>query len=173
MFQVHWAAALARPSPAEAAKDRTWGERNKIQPRLLAISYLLDRSSLGARINFYWYISHVEFVKRIPFAMFARFFSPSGLGRGHMFGLCYFIRHTGISGLYSKLLHPARVLIGLGYGSLTLYSRDLKLGDVTRDESQRRVLESTALGCWHNVVNVRNNVPTMLQRCVVVANNLA
>ena len=90
-----------------------------------------------------------------------------------MFGLCYFIRHTGISGLYSKLLPPARVLIGLGYGSLTLYSRDLKLGDVTRDDLQRRVLESTALRCWHNVVNVRNNVPTMLQRCVVVANNLA
>ena len=81
MFQVHWAAALARPSPAEAAKDRTWGERNKIQPRLLAISYLLDRSSLGARINFYWYISHVEFVERIPFAMFARF-SPLWVGEG-------------------------------------------------------------------------------------------
>ena len=35
---------------------------------------------------------------------------------------------------------------------------------------------NTALQCWNNVVNIRNNVATMLQRCValkiIIANRL-
>ena len=57
------------------------------------------------------------------------------------------------------------------------FSDPLPKGDVTRDDSQRRFLaQHTALQCWNNVVTTRNNVATMLQRCValkiVVANCL-
>ena len=33
--------------------------------------------------------------------------------------------------------------------------------------------ENTALQCWNNVVTIRNNVATMLQRCVALKNIIA
>ena len=36
-------------------------------------------------------------------------------------------------------------------------------GTISKDDFQRK----TALQCWNNVVTIRNNVATMLQRCVV------
>ena len=47
-------------------------------------------------------------------------------------------------------------------------------GDVTRDDLQRRFLAQHGVQCWNSVVTIRNDVATMLQRCValkiVVAN---
>ena len=64
-------------------------------------------------------------------------------------------------------------LIGL-FIPLRLSTGNSFKGDVTRDDSQRRFLAQTALQCWNNVVTIRNNVTTMLQRCIalkiVVAN---
>ena len=53
-------------------------------------------------------------------------------------------------------------------------------GDVTRDDAQRRFLAQHSVvmleQCWNNVVTIRNDVATMLQRRValkiVVANRL-
>ena len=49
-------------------------------------------------------------------------------------------------------------------------------GDVTLDDSQRRFLVQHSVVMLENVVNIRNDVATMLQRCValkiVVANSL-
>ena len=56
------------------------------------------------------------------------------------------------------------------------YTTDSK-GDVTRDYSQRRFLAQHSVVMLENVVPTRNDVATMLQRCValkiVVANSLA
>ena len=45
-------------------------------------------------------------------------------------------------------------------------------GTIRNDDFER----NTALQCWNNVVTIRNNVATMLQRCaalkIVVANRL-
>ena len=39
----------------------------------------------------------------------------------------------------------------------------------TRDDSQRRFLEQHGVAkLEHNAVTIRNNVPTMLQRCVAL-----
>ena len=50
-------------------------------------------------------------------------------------------------------------------------------GNVTRDNSQRRFLaQHSVVTGWNNVVTIRNNIATMLQRCdalkIVVANRL-
>ena len=37
-------------------------------------------------------------------------------------------------------------------------------GTISKDDLQR----NTALQCWNNVVTIRNNVATMLQRCVAI-----
>ena len=41
-------------------------------------------------------------------------------------------------------------------------------GEVTRDDSQRRFLAQTASHCWNNVLTIRNNVATMMQRFVAL-----
>ena len=58
-------------------------------------------------------------------------------------------------------------------------AREKELGSrekIKNDDSQQRFLAHTAWQCWNNVVTIRNNVATMLQRCValkiVVANRL-
>ena len=48
----------------------------------------------------------------------------------------------------------------------------VSIGDVTRDDSQRRFLAQNIVAmleqCCNNVVTIRNNVAAMLQRCVAL-----
>ena len=69
--------------------------------------------------------------------------------------------HNNVATLYCTKNRPCKS------SSVTLAQ-----GDVTRDDSQRRFLAQHSVAmlgqCWINVATMRNNVTTMLQRCIAL-----
>ena len=74
--------------------------------------------------------------------------------------------------LNSQPIHVSSNLF-IQYPDEKIYVSKQSKGDLTRDDSKRRILAQHSIAMLHNVLTIRNNVATMLQRCCCESSRVA